>query len=423
MFHKLTITSLLLVIPFFVSAQNLEITYYEHIQPIIHKNCTPCHRPNQSAPFNLLTYDDVAKRATFIGKVTQSRYMPPFPADKKFQSYLNERGLTFGEIQTIRLWIESGMKKGKETESKFLDLLLNETTKTPDLQLKMAKKHTIEGNITDDFRYFNLPTGLKEERYIESLKFIPGNRKAVHHSRLMVDTTQQIRGIDGLSELDPQIKEFQKIRLKDDFLYGWVPGNDQISFPKGMGRKLNADADFILNIHYAPTPVDVTDQSEIQLYFAKNKIEREIETLILREDDISNQPFFLPKETTPTFYISKKIEKDISLISIMPHMHLLGKSIKAFAITPENDVINLIKIDKWDFNWQMTYQFKKLLKIPANSLLLVEATYNNTTANPANPNYPAQDVGYGWGTKDEMLNLVMYYVPYQTNDENRQQEN
>ena len=107
----------------------------------------------------------------------------------------------------------------------------------------------------------------------------------------------------------------------------------------------------------------------------------------------------------------------------MPHMHLLGKSIKAFAITPENDVINLIKIDKWDFNWQMTYQFKKLLKIPANSLLLVEATYNNTTANPANPNYPAQDVGYGWGTKDEMLNLVMYYVPYQSNDENRQQEN
>ncbi|WP_238804044.1 monooxygenase [Emticicia aquatica] len=398
-----------------------EIAFHENVAPIIHKNCTPCHQPNKSGPFNLITYEDVVKRAKFIGRVTQTRYMPPFPADRKFQSYLNDRGLTIGEIATIKLWIDAGMKEGFQQTKKINNEDVNTATQ-PDLILKMNKPYQISGNNNEDFRFFSLPSNWTKEEYIEAIGFIPGNKKVVHHSRLMVDTTNKIREIDGLSETDPRVYDFQKTALKEEFLYGWVPGNDKISFPKGTGVKLNANSDFLLNMHYAPSPVVETDQSEILLFFAKEKVDREVKNITLRENDISNKPFLIKAGEKATFFISKKIDKSVSLISVLPHMHLIGKTFRAFVITPDGEVINLVKIDNWEFNWQMTYQFKKLLKVPAGSTFIVEASYDNTAGNPENPYSPPKDIGYGWGTKDEMLNLVLYYLDYKIGDENIEQK-
>jgi hypothetical protein len=411
-----------------INAQKtIEINFYEHIAPIIHKNCTPCHQPNKLGPFNLISYEDVAKRAKFIGKVTETRYMPPFPADRKFQSYLNERGLTVGEITKIKLWIEGGMKEGTlkptvESERRSAQQSTESDLVKPDLVLKMNKPYQISGENVEDFRFFSLPSKTATDQYITAIGFKAGNKKNVHHSRLMVDTTNNIRAIDGLSETDPKVYEFQKTGLKEEFLYGWVPGNDKISFPQGTGIKLNANSDFLLNMHYAPSPVPDTDQSEIQLYFAKDKIEREVRNFTLRENDISNKPFLIKANQKATFFISKKIDKAMSLISVMPHMHLIGKTFRAFVITPNGEVINLVKIDNWEFNWQMTYQFNTLLKVPVGSTIIIEGTYDNTAENPENPNSPPHDIAYGWGTKDEMFNLVLYYLDYKEGDEKIEQK-
>jgi hypothetical protein len=411
-----------------INAQKtIEINFYEHIAPIIHKNCTPCHQPNKLGPFNLISYEDVAKRAKFIGKVTETRYMPPFPADRKFQSYLNERGLTVGEITKIKLWIEGGMKEGTlkptvESERRSAQQSTESDLVKPDLVLKMNKPYQISGENVEDFRFFSLPSKTATDQYITAIGFKAGNKKNVHHSRLMVDTTNNIRAIDGLSETDPKVYEFQKTGLKEEFLYGWVPGNDKISFPQGTGIKLNANSDFLLNMHYAPSPVPDTDQSEIQLYFAEDKIEREVRNFTLRENDISNKPFLIKANHKATFFISKKIDKAMSLISVMPHMHLIGKTFRAFVITPNGEVINLVKIDNWEFNWQMTYQFNTLLKVPVGSTIIIEGTYDNTAENPENPNSPPHDIAYGWGTKDEMFNLVLYYLDYKEGDEKIEQK-
>jgi hypothetical protein len=405
----------------------IEINFHEHIAPIIQKNCTPCHQPNQSGPFNLISYEDVAKRAKFIGKVTETRYMPPFPADRKFQAYLNERGLTVGEITKIKLWIEGGMKEGEvrstvESEQRSTQQSTEIDLVKPDLVLKMNNPYQILGDNVEDFRFFSLPSKTATDQYITAIGFKAGNKKNVHHSRLMVDTTNNIRAIDGLSETDPKVYAFQKTGLKEEFLYGWVPGNDKISFPQGTGVKLNANSDFLLNMHYAPSPVPDTDQSEIQLFFAKGNIEREVRNFTLRENDISNKPFLIKANQKATFFISKKIDKAMSLISVMPHMHLIGKTFRAFVITPNGEVINLVKIDNWEFNWQMTYQFNTLLKVPVGSTIIIEGTYDNTAENPENPNSPPHDIAYGWGTKDEMFNLVLYYLDYKEGDEKIEQK-
>jgi hypothetical protein len=161
------------------------------------------------------------------------------------------------------------------------------------------------------------------------------------------------------------------------------------------------------------------DQSGLNLFFAKpNEFLREVKTMILRENDITNKPFYIPSGSKPMFYLtSGLIPSDISLITVQPHAHLLGKSFRAFAITQEGDMIPLIKIDAWDFDWQTTYEFEKLIHIPAGSIIIMETQYDNTSENPRNPHNPPKDVTYGWRTVDEMMNLIMYYVDYQSGDE------
>jgi hypothetical protein len=406
-----------------------EITYNQHIAPIINTHCISCHKPNGVAPFTLLNYADVSSRAKFIGFVTKTKYMPPFKADNSFQHYKNENLLSSLEISQIQEWIAGGSIVGKRLSKKSKEIQQDEHfasfNKTEnhsdrvDISVGMNKRFTLPEIGVEEFRFFHIPLKNTEPRYIKSIQFIPGNKKLVHHSRIMIDTTGEIAGIDGLSETDTNIYKYQTKPLADPFLFGWVPGNDQIFFPKGTGKLLYPASDIILNMHYSPSPIETSDSSSIHIQFTDKPVEREVITLTMKEDDISNLPFIIKANSRPTFYMrSALIPEDISLISIMPHMHLLGKRFKAFAITPGGDVIPLVNIPEWDFNWQMTYTFKNYIRIPKGSVIYAEAQYDNTINNERNPNRIPKDVGYGWGTKDEMMNLVIYYVKYKQGDEN-----
>lgn len=390
-----------------------KLTFNEHIAPIVHTNCTPCHRPGEAGPFSLITYEDVAKRARFIKKVTQIRYMPPWHADPEFSHFKNERQLSQQEIDLIAEWVDQGAPEGKKrhrpappefTSGSYLK-------EEPDMVLTMEEPFNIPNTAVEEFRFFNIPTNLPEDKWIKAIEFRPGNRRLVHHSRIMVDTTNDIRGINGLSETDPEVYKYQETPLVDEFMYGWVPGNFPLYYPQGTARKLYKNSDLIVNIHYAPSSVKAQDQSSILLYFSDEPIEREVKTLGIVERNISNLPFIIPAEGKKTFYLrSKVLEAPIDIISVLPHMHYLGKSFRSFAITPEGEVIPLVKINDWDFNWQTTYMYEDLLRIPAGSVIYAEAKYDNTSDNPANPNYPPEDTGYGWNTTDEMCNLIIYYV-------------
>ncbi|MEZ4903119.1 MAG: cytochrome c [Spirosomataceae bacterium] len=406
------------------------VTYATHIQPIIAKNCVVCHRPGGIGPFSLITYQDVAKRSKFIAKVTQIRFMPPFPANRNFQHYANERGLTEVEIALIQQWNKEGALEGKSKvkNRKEVDASSVSMTKEsmaarkPDLVLKMPNAFTVPNTGEEEFRYFHVPTGLKKDVMVEAIEFLPGNRKVLHHSRVMVDTSGKMATIEGMRADDPQIATFQQIPMADEFLYGWVPGNDRIQFPAGVAKKIKANSNLILNVHYSPSATIETDQSVVNLYFAKKPVKREVKSLALFEPHITNPPFFIKANTKPTFYISYGPTKEaMSAISILPHMHWLGQSFKAFAITPEGDLVPLVKIDAWDFNWQMTYQFEKLLHIPIGSVILAEASYDNTPSNPLNPFNPPKDTTFGWNTTAEMMQLVIYYVDYQKGDEDIKQ--
>jgi hypothetical protein len=414
---ELHIWLILSLLPFHSLGQEI-LEYHKDIQPILAKHCYSCHYPDGPGPFDLTQIDQVMKRAKFIAHVTKIKYMPPWKADLEFGEHKNARHLTDDEISIIQNWVDNGKKVGKK-KSKAKKIVSKGTLDKSWTHIKMGKEYSIPYDRKDDFRFFYLPYKNKKVQYITGIEFIPGNKKRVHHSRIMADTTGTLAGLNGMSEYDHRIYEYQKYPLADEFLYGWVPGNFTFKFPKGFGKKLYEGTDFILNIHYSPSSIPDTDLSSLKISVEDSiNIKREVKTLIFRENDIANQPFEIPANTEKTFYLnSGLIPYDISLLTVQPHAHLLGKSFRAYAITPDGSLIPLIKIEKWDFNWQTTYEFSKLIHIPKGSVIYFEGTYDNTDANIENPNQPPRDVGYGWRTVDEMMNLIMYYTEYQEGDE------
>lgn len=396
-----------------------QATFLRDVIPVIKAHCTSCHKKDGAAPFSLETYNDVTKRASFILEVIENKYMPPYPADPLFVAHANANILSEKEISTIKNWIKGGKPKGKISKTESHPFKKRDWIK-PDLVLYPTTPYVIPGDNKEKFKIFVIPTNLKETTYISAIEYIPGNARRSHHSRIMVDTSNLLRKDNGIDVGDSS--EFQKTQIKmfDEFWKGWVPGNKtSIFYPAGMAKILPPKADLIINTHYAPGTLKEEDNFSIRLYFSKEVPNRTIQTLIIDENNVVNKPFLIPPDSTITFYVqSKPLPYDISVISVLPHMHILGKSFKSFAITPAGEVIPLIHIPKWQFNWQLTYPFKKLVKIPQGSIIYIQATYDNTANNLLNPYNPPQAIYYGWGIKNEMMNLIFEFVNYQSGDEN-----
>jgi len=453
------------------------VTYTKDISLIIYKNCTVCHRAGEIGPFPLTNFEEVRDEAFTILSVTRKGYMPPWMPDREFSKFkfLGERGLTDQEVETIAQWVEAGMPEGDPAiEAPLPKFAKGSALGNPDLTLRAGEPYKIKGSNEDEYRVFVLPTGLSEDRDLVGVEFRPGNRAILHHALLAFDTTGQARESDASDPLvgyevfggfgipvSPQAQ-----------LPGYTPGAVPLRLPKGVGIKLPAGADILMQTHYAPWPVRASDQSGVNLFFAEEPVERYLKTRQLMpfdlvEEDTLQPPelnllerlevvrelvdefgqngfggagnsgdvaerlgdgfggrlegwslFKLPPDEVSRFHGIWKVEEDISLISIYPHMHLLGKGWEIYAIDPEGNRENLLKIDSWDFNWQGDYPLPNYLKIDKGSIIHAIATYDNTAANPLNPRMPPQASGWGGKTTDEMYLLGFNYVDYREGDEN-----
>jgi hypothetical protein len=116
-----------------------------------------------------------------------------------------------------------------------------------------------------------------------------------------------------------------------------------------------------------------------------------------------NGPLSIPANTIRTFRSEYTLPVGVTLLGVLPHMHLVGQSMQVYALKPGGDTVHLVNIPDWDFHWQMYYRFQKPIYLPPGTKGVAIATYNNTTSNPNNPNNPPQIISLGEGTGDEMM--------------------
>ncbi|NQX42475.1 Copper type II ascorbate-dependent monooxygenase, C-terminal domain [Pedobacter steynii] len=413
-----------------------KITFSTHIAPIIQQKCAPCHRPGEAAPFSLLTYQDVAKRGTFIKDVVQSGYMPPWKPDNNYRTFHNDRSLSKAEKELIVKWVDSKMpegsvKKSAKENSAIVYIQGTQYHRKPDTVLKVSKPFFIKGDNEERFLVFKIPFDLAKDQNVEAVEFVSSNKKVIHHANFAVHPVENevdiLQGADyvDLSGSDrSKYDQYLPFKKKMDYYGGWIPGTSFESYPKDFGWVMPKRGVILLTIHYAPTGKDEEEMSGINFFFTKSAIKRKVDVISLGSAGVgesSIEPYFMiPADTTKAFNLKIVTPQDQSLLYIWPHMHLLGKTFKAYAVTPQGDTVKLVSIPSWDFKWQEIYRYKKLIKIPKGSILTIEALYDNTKENPKNPNHPPKMVfsANDMKTTDEMMTMLMVFLKYEEGDEN-----
>lgn len=407
---------------FSFSVFSQEVNFSQDIAPIIYNHCTTCHRPGEIGPFSLTNYEQVKAWAPMIQYVTSIKYMPPWKPDPSYQNYQRENYLTEAEIQKISAWVAQGTPRGNPALEPALPVFpTGSQIGTPDLVVSFKQSYVHKGNNQDEYRYFVIPTGLTEAKDLIGLELRPGNKAIVHHALVWADTTGEAKAIDDRTpEYGYEQGANSALSTINGQLPGYVPGMRPVIYANDMAQRLPAGSDLKIQMHFAPTPIDQKDSTTINLFFAKRPATRFVKSKVMvpLPGTLINGPFIIPANQVKEFHGTYKFTEDVSLLNISPHMHKLGQRWEVFAIKPNNDTVQLIKIDEWDFNWQGTYSFKKPFILPKNTIIHAYAKYDNTVNNPVNPNNPPKTISWGENTSDEMYYLPFSWVSYQPGDEN-----
>jgi hypothetical protein len=202
-------------------------------------------------------------------------------------------------------------------------------------------------------------------------------------------------------------------------LGGWVPGSAAMQYPNGFGVRIPKNSYIVLQIHYPAGTSGMQDSTEIHFFFTPSSSSVRdvfIEPALNYFTNI-DRPLSIPANTIQTFHEHFAIPINLSLLGVAPHMHLLGQNIRSYTVKG-TDTMPLIRINDWDFHWQGFYMFPKIRKIQGGSTVYADATYDNTSSNPDNPNHPPQLVVAGEQTTNEMMLVYFVYTYYQAGDEN-----
>jgi Flp pilus assembly protein TadD len=384
------------------------LTYCKDVAPIIQERCARCHRPGQSAPFNLLSYTEVKKHARQIAEVTERRYMPPWLPEPGYGHFAGERRLTTQELGTLQQWIREGTPEGDPAQ------LTPPRTWTegwqlgvPDLVVDLPA-YTLPGEGKDIYRNLVVPIPVSSTKFVKGAEFLPGNPRVVHHAFINIDETRQSRrlaekqnppGFDGMDMPESAI-------MPGGQLLGWQPGKQADLVEDGLAWVLKPNTDLVLQMHLHPTGKPEVIRAKVGFYFTDQS-----PTTVPYRIRLVRFDFEIPPGAS-NYLVEQSyvLPVDVSLRRILPHCHYLGKDLQAYALLPNGEKRWLIWIKDWDFNWQGDYKFAEPVELPKGSRLVMHYTYDNSTNNPRNPHSPPVTVRHGLQTTDEMAALALQAV-------------
>ncbi len=391
-------------------ARDAGVTYASHVAKILNERCVACHRPGQTAPFSLATYEQARRWSANIARVSQARTMPPWkPVNEGM--FRGERRLTKDEIDVLTRWAAAGAPMGDPAKvPPATQFPVGWPLGQPDLILEPDQDYELEPSDSDEYRCFVLDPKLTEDRYVAAVDFRAGNARVVHHAVMYVDHKRLSLVLD---EQDPKLGFSSKgtgptmFDPLGDLGGGWIPGMSPTVLPDGTGYLVPRGSRIVMEIHYHKNGRREKDRSTVGLYFAKKAVLKSVQKLY-----ISNQQFEIPagaKRVRVTAGISD-VPADLHMLYIIPHMHLIGREIKVRVFLPDRTEQVLVHITDWDFYRHEAYYFKEPVALPKGSRLLVEGWYDNSADNPNNPHNPPKIVRTGSETTDEMLGAYIAWT-------------
>jgi hypothetical protein len=378
-------------------------TFHKDVAPILYSQCAGCHRDGQVGPFPLLNYRDARKRAKQIARVTTDRTMPPWKPDAGHGDFRDARTLTAAQIATLKEWAAADTPEGNPKDGppppKFKD---GWQLGKPDIVLKMKEPFTVPADGRDIYHHFVFPMNLTKDIHVAGVECRPGNPKVAHHAVGLLDTSGTARKLDEKTK-EPGYGGLNQGFLPAGFTPGYVPGQTPRLMKKGSAITIKKGTDFVLQMHYHPSGKEETDQTEIGLYLTDTPPTTILGIVAMASDEI-DIPAGEKKFTAKDVFT---LPADMTVESIWPHMHTIGKTVHVTADLPDGKTKELLKISDWDFNWQDTYVYARPFELPKGTKVVAEFTWDNSRDNPRNPNSPPKRVKLGEGSLDEMSGLII----------------
>lgn len=409
----------LLTAPFLASANPPEeVTYHRDIAPIIHANCTSCHRAGESAPFPLSSYEEVSRKARTIRRVVDDRYMPPWRANPETTHYLGTRILTDAQISLIGTWVDMGKPEGDPAEAPPAPVFpkgwqLGE----PDLVLTMAEGYPVPAEGPDIYRNFVLPIGLDEDKWVKAVELRPSARSVLHHSLFFLDGTGTARELDG-KDGKPGFNGMGF--RKSGSLGTYVPGATPRKLPGDFALSLPRGADLVLSTHFHPSGKPELEQTTVGIYFADGPPSRKLEEVQVPPAFGRTAGIDIPAgESNYVVEDTHTLTVDAEAVSVFGHAHYICETMKMTATLPDGTEKILLDIPDWDLDWQDTYFFAEPVILPAGTVLKSVITYDNSEANPDNPFSPPRRIKWGRESTDEMGSITLVGAALDEDDARR----
>jgi mono/diheme cytochrome c family protein len=373
------------------------LTYHRDIARILQQHCVDCHRPEGIAPFRLDTSAAVTERAKTIRRVVTEGQMPPWfaapPPDGKPSPWANDCALPASDRRDLLAWLDSADRPlGDPADAPKPRTYPGAwSIGLPDAVLPISRPHAIKADGFMRYEHDTIETSFPEDRWVQAYEILPTARGVVHHVIVRC------------------IPKGKKVSFggAEDYWAAYVPGNGSHVYPTGFARKLPAGATLTFQIHYTPNGQATTDQLKIGLRFAKSPPRHEMRTVGLANLRLDIPPGAARHVET----LVRPVPVDLPVTALMAHMHVRGAAFRFELLGADGSVETLLDLPRYDFNWQIRHDYAEPRVLPQGSRVRITAVFDNSAANPANPD-PTRRVRWGEQTTDEMMiGYVEYYVP------------
>jgi hypothetical protein len=381
-------------------------TYYKDVLPLLQHHCQSCHRPGEIAPFPLVTYNETRRWADLIREAVQQKKMPPWFADPHFGRFSNDPSLTTQEIETLSSWALANAPSGNAGDAPPPPHWAEGwNIPRPDLVIKMPKPVTLPARGDVEYTYEIVPTGFKEDKWVQKSEVRPSSREHVHHAVVYIrppDSRWLKEAPVGTpftaSSMADETLRHDAHSTTSDMLLVYAPGSSPDLWPDGMAKFVPAGSDLVFQMHYTTNGHAARDQTSVGMVFAKEMPKQRVITL-----QLTNSSFVIPPGVDNyRVEVHGTLPNDATLLSFFPHMHLRGKRFEYNIIQPDGTIVETLLRVNYDFYWQLSYRLADPRFLKAGTELQAVAWYDNSRRNPHNPD-PDSSVRWGDQTYEEMM--------------------
>ncbi|HTS61127.1 MAG TPA: cytochrome c [Candidatus Acidoferrales bacterium] len=377
-------------------------TYSKDVAPIVQARCQGCHRPGEAAPMSFGSYSEVRPWAKAIKQAVVLKKMPPWFADPQVGHFRNDTSLSKAELDTLVAWVDAGAPEGNPKDlPPAREFVAGWNIGRPEMVLEMPQAFDVPASGTVDYQYVILPYKFAEDRWVQASEVRPGARSVVHHviAYIREPGSKWMRDMQpGVAFVPPLNDKGERQGFSGDMLAGFAPGVPAESLAPGRGRLIKAGSDIVFQLHYTTNGKAQQDRTKVGLVFCKQPPAERVMVL-----GASNRKFVIPPGD-PNFRVDAEFElaHDVTVSSLLPHMHLRGKDFEYRVIYPNGETQTVLRVPRYDFSWQFWYSPVSEMVLPKGTRIACTAHFDNSVNNASNPD-ASKEVRWGDQSWEEMM--------------------